>query len=109
MYVVFAGLTGRCGAFEFIGGSAVYDPEGRPVARLGDEEGLAIADLDLALVAQTRATHTMCSDHRVIAGSAAPGLVLDQPRFPPSRFTASRIDASRSPAAGLIRIGSPGA
>ena len=37
MYVVFSGLTGRCGALEFIGGSAVYDPEGRPLARLGDE------------------------------------------------------------------------
>jgi 5-aminopentanamidase len=64
MYVVFSGLTGRCGGFEFIGGSAVYDPEGRPIARLADEEGLAIADLDPALVAQTRATHPMISDHR---------------------------------------------
>ena len=68
MYVVFSGLTGRCGAFEFIGGSAVYDPEGRPIARLGDEEGLAIADLDVELVAQTRATHTMTSDHRSSLG-----------------------------------------
>ncbi|MBI2245871.1 MAG: carbon-nitrogen hydrolase family protein [Nocardioides sp.] len=64
MYVVFSGLTGRCGGFEFIGGSAVYDPEGRPIARLAEEEGLAIADLDAGLVAQTRATHTMISDHR---------------------------------------------
>ncbi len=68
MYVVFSGLTGRCGDFEFIGGSAVYDPEGRPIARLGDEEGLAIADLDIELVAQTRATHTMTSDHRPSLG-----------------------------------------
>ena len=30
IYVVFAGLTGRCGAGSFSGGSAVYDPEGRP-------------------------------------------------------------------------------
>ncbi len=64
MYVVLSGLTGRCGDFEFIGGSAVYDPEGRPLARLAEEEGLAIADLDPDLVAQTRATHTMISDHR---------------------------------------------
>ena len=63
MYVVFSGLTGTCGALEFIGGSAIYDPEGRPVARLGDEEGLAIADLDPEVVAQTRATHTMLADH----------------------------------------------
>ncbi|KQW49179.1 hypothetical protein ASC77_10835 [Nocardioides sp. Root1257] len=64
MYVVFSGLTGRCGAYEFIGGSAVYDPEGRPLARLADEEGLAIAELDTEVVAQTRAAHTMTADHR---------------------------------------------
>src|SRR3954454_6669077 len=34
LYVVFAGLTGRCGSRDFSGGSAVYDPEGRPLARL---------------------------------------------------------------------------
>ena len=64
MYVVFSGLTGPCGAYSFIGGSAVYDPEGRPLARLGEEEGLAVADLDLGLVAETRARHTMVHDHR---------------------------------------------
>lgn len=68
MYVVFSGLTGRCGAYEFIGGSAVYDPEGRPVARLGDEEGLAVADIDVALVEETRARHTMFTDHRASLG-----------------------------------------
>ena len=68
MYVVLSGLTGRCGGFDFIGGSAVYDPEGRPLARLADEEGLAIADLDAELVAQTRATHTMIGDHRADLG-----------------------------------------
>ena len=69
MYVVFSGLTGRCGALEFIGGSAVYDPEGRPLARLDTEEGLAVADIDVALVEQTRATHTMFSDHRASLGA----------------------------------------
>jgi predicted amidohydrolase len=73
MYVVFSGLTGPCGDFEFIGGSAVYDPEGRPVARLTDEEGLAIADLDSGVVAQTRATHTMISDHRESLGPRTRG------------------------------------
>jgi predicted amidohydrolase len=68
MYVVFSGLTGRCGDYEFIGGSAVYDPEGRPLARLGDEEGLAIAELETEVVAQTRATHTMVADHRATLG-----------------------------------------
>jgi predicted amidohydrolase len=68
MYVVFSGLTGRCGAIDFIGGSAVYDPEGRPLARLGDEQGLAIAELDTDVVAETRATHTMTADHRPTLG-----------------------------------------
>jgi len=68
MYVVFSCLTGRCGDYEFIGGSAVYDPEGRPIARLGEEEGLAIAELDTDIVGQTRATHTMTADHRATLG-----------------------------------------
>jgi predicted amidohydrolase len=73
MYVVFSGLTGRCGDYEFIGGSAVYDPEGRPVARLGAEEGLAIAELDTDVVEQTRATHTMVHDHRATLGARVYG------------------------------------
>lgn len=68
-YVVVAGLTGRCGSSSFIGGSAVYDPEGRPLARLGEEEGLAVADLEPTLVTATRARHTMHHDHR---GSLGP-------------------------------------
>ena len=68
MYVVFAGLTGRCGSRDFSGGSAVYDPEGRPLVRLGEEEGVAVADLDSDLVAATRARHTMIGDHRASLG-----------------------------------------
>jgi predicted amidohydrolase len=68
MYVVLSGLTGRCGEYSFIGGSAVYDPEGRPLDRLGDEEGLAVADLDLGLVEATRTRHTMLRDHRLGLG-----------------------------------------
>ena len=69
MYVVFSGLTGRCGSFEFIGGSAVYDPEGRPLARLDQEEGLAVAEIDLGLVAATRERHPMVHDHRATLGT----------------------------------------
>jgi len=55
IYVVFAGLTGTCGTKEFNGGSAVYDPEGRPVARVGDESpALALADLDHAEVTRVQ-------------------------------------------------------
>ena len=68
MYVVLAAMTGPCGPYEFIGGSAVYDPEGRPLARLGQEEGLAVADLDPAVVAETRATRTMHVDRRASLG-----------------------------------------
>ncbi|WP_182524473.1 carbon-nitrogen hydrolase family protein [Nocardioides dongkuii] len=69
IYVVVAGLTGRCGASSFIGGSAVYDPEGRPLARLDEEEGLALAELDAGLVAATRARHPMHHDHRPSLGT----------------------------------------
>jgi len=69
MYVVFSGLTGRCGAYEFIGGSAVYDPEGRPLVRLGDEEGVAVAEIDTTVVDATRARHTMVADHRASLGT----------------------------------------
>lgn len=41
--VVVAGLTGP----GFIGGSAVYGPDATPLARLGEEEGVAAADVDL--------------------------------------------------------------
>jgi len=68
MYVAFAGLTGRCGDGEFVGASAVHDPEGRTLARLGREEGVVVAELDPAVVAATRARHTMTADHRTSLG-----------------------------------------
>jgi predicted amidohydrolase len=71
MYVVFAGLTGRCGRRDFSGGSAIYDPEGRPLSRLGDEVGFAIADIDTEVVEATRARHTMLADHRATLGERA--------------------------------------
>jgi predicted amidohydrolase len=73
MYVVLAAATGRCGPHTFIGGSAVYDPEGRPLARLGTEEGLAVADLDAAVVAETRAVRTMVADRRPSLGPRVRG------------------------------------
>ncbi|WP_299050740.1 carbon-nitrogen hydrolase family protein [uncultured Nocardioides sp.] len=68
MYVAFAGLTGRCGSGQFIGASAVHDPEGRTLARLGTGEGVAVADLDPAVVEATRARHTMLADRRTSLG-----------------------------------------
>lgn len=43
--VVVAGLTGSCGAHTFIGGSAVYGPDAEPLARLGADEGVAVAEI----------------------------------------------------------------
>jgi predicted amidohydrolase len=56
---VLAGLTGRCGEGLFSGGSAVHDPEGRALVRLGTERGVAVADLDPAEVARVQAEHPM--------------------------------------------------
>jgi predicted amidohydrolase len=58
IYVVLAGLTGPCGAGVFSGGSAVYDPGGHPVERLGDESpGLVVADLDAGQVSVAQAAN----------------------------------------------------
>jgi predicted amidohydrolase len=67
IYVVFSGLTGPCGAEQFCGGSAVYDPEGRAVGdagRLGTEPGLVVADLDTTEVDRVRALNPVGADRR---------------------------------------------
>ena len=71
IFVLLAGATGECAhdGSAFAGGSAAYDPEGRPLARLGRETGLAVADLDPALMARTRAAHPMHAERRVSLGT----------------------------------------
>lgn len=64
MYVLFSGLTGK-----FVGGSAVYDPLGQPIARLGREAGLAIADIDPAAVRQARESQRAWADRRSTLGT----------------------------------------
>jgi predicted amidohydrolase len=54
IYTVIAGLVGRCGSLDFSGGTAVYDPQGRAVARVESGVGMAIADLDRAAVDDAR-------------------------------------------------------
>ncbi|HZE39505.1 MAG TPA: carbon-nitrogen hydrolase family protein, partial [Stackebrandtia sp.] len=62
-YVVFADEVGGEPPWTFGGGGAVYDPEGRPVARAGaDRPGIAVAALDPKLLTETRAAHTMLAD-----------------------------------------------
>ena len=67
-FVAVGALVGRCGEGEFCGGAAIHDPEGRTVAAVPDgEQGVVVADLDLALVASTRALHPMLAERRVLA------------------------------------------
>ena len=55
IYVVFSGLTGTCGNRDFSGGSAIYDPEGRPVQRVADDDpAVVVADLDPAEVVRVQ-------------------------------------------------------
>ncbi len=68
MYVVFSGLAGRCDDEQFVGGSAVFDPEGRVVSRVAGERGVAVIDLDGSLVRATREQHPMLRERRVDLG-----------------------------------------
>lgn len=69
-YVVFADLTGPCGAESFSGGSAIYDPEGQPVVRAGRDREVVTATLDADRLEQVRADHGMGSDRRDSLGPA---------------------------------------
>jgi 5-aminopentanamidase len=65
IYTVLAGLTGRCGDRTFSGGSAVYDPEGRPVVRVGEESpAVVVADLDLDVVRRVQRENPIADDRR---------------------------------------------
>jgi 5-aminopentanamidase len=63
-YVVFADLTGPCGAESFSGGSAIYDPEGQPLVRAGVGRKVVTATLDADRLTRVRADHGMGSDRR---------------------------------------------
>ncbi len=54
VFVVFAGLVGTCGALEFSGGTAIYDPQGRALQRANAGEGLVVADLDPSAIWEAR-------------------------------------------------------
>ncbi len=63
IYVVLSGLVGRCGAATFAGGSAVYDPEGRALARTAEQgPALVVADLVAAEVARVQQAHPLGRD-----------------------------------------------
>ncbi|MCJ1707242.1 carbon-nitrogen hydrolase family protein [Microbacterium sp. VKM Ac-2923] len=67
MYVVYSGLVGA--PSDFIGGSAVFDPLGRRIADVTEREGLAIAEIDPALVDEARRDQRMWSDRRTDLGA----------------------------------------
>jgi predicted amidohydrolase len=70
MYVVFANPVGGVAPWCFNGGAAIYDPEGRPVARGADEgEAVVVATLDAAEVERVRAAHEMLAEHRTDLGT----------------------------------------
>ncbi|MGY4912579.1 carbon-nitrogen hydrolase family protein [Micromonospora aurantiaca (nom. illeg.)] len=76
MYVVFANAVGGADPWRFNGGAAVYDPEGRPLARGADTgEDVLVATLDPDALAATRAAHTMLRDRPLDAGAARAVLV----------------------------------
>jgi predicted amidohydrolase len=71
-FVVVADAVGGPERWRFSGGSAVFDPEGRPLVRAADRtEEVLVADLDPALLAATRAAHPMLADHVAVDEPAA--------------------------------------
>lgn len=75
MFVVFANAVDGEPPWRFNGGAAVYDPEGRPLARGADTgEDVLVATLDPAVLAATRAAHTMLLDRPADPGAARASL-----------------------------------
>lgn len=69
-YVVFAGLLGA--PYGFVGGSAVFDPEGRILDQVAPGvEGLAVADIDSRRLADVRQAQRMWADRRTSLGRRA--------------------------------------
>lgn len=66
IYVVFSGLIGA--PSDFIGGTAIFDPLGQRIAHVPNGEGLAIADIDPAVVSAVRGEQRMWSDRRESLG-----------------------------------------
>lgn len=67
VYVVFAGLLGA--PYDFVGGSAIFDPEGRVLDRVDPGvEGIAVADLDDQRLPEVRTAQRMWADRRTDLG-----------------------------------------
>lgn len=65
IYSVTSGLAGRCAGVEFAGGSMIYDPEARPVARVdAGTYGVAASTIDKAELTRIRSAHPMHAERR---------------------------------------------
>ncbi|HEX5597940.1 MAG TPA: carbon-nitrogen hydrolase family protein [Micromonosporaceae bacterium] len=70
MYVVLANLIGGKSPWRFNGGSAIYDPEGRPVHRAPDDgEAVVVARLEPEQLSAVRSTHSMLADRHTDQGA----------------------------------------
>ncbi len=64
VFVVSANQTGRWGPLRFLGAAKVVDPYGAVLARTGAREGLAVAEVDLAALADARMVIDHLADRR---------------------------------------------
>jgi predicted amidohydrolase len=65
MYVVFANAVGGTEPYEFNGGSAIYEPEGRALCRAPEEgECVIVAELDRSEVDRAREFHGLVAESR---------------------------------------------
>ena len=64
IFVVSANQTGRWGPLRFLGSAKVVDPEGGVLARTGAREGMALAGIDLAAIADERIVIDHLADRR---------------------------------------------
>jgi N-carbamoylputrescine amidase len=64
VFVASANQTGGWGPLRFLGGAKIVDPEGAVLARAGARESLAVAQADLAAVAEARVVIDHLADRR---------------------------------------------
>ena len=64
VFTVASNQTGPWGPLRFLGGAKIVDPDGAVLARTGAREGLAVATVDLAAVAESRLVIDHLADRR---------------------------------------------
>ncbi len=62
--VVYANLTGNEGDLDYVGQSLIAGPDGLPLARMGDEEGLLVVDVPTGIGASGIPLSTQLTDYR---------------------------------------------